>query len=86
VADLKALREFVFSLKGDQLFNTGVIGSTSQLQQQVLELRKSCAALMPDPTNQEAKDNFKQQLLTAHAVSAITDKELLQCEAWLERS
>jgi hypothetical protein len=86
MANLKALGGFVWSLKGDQLFNTGVVGSTSNLQQQLIELRKSFAQLQSNPNNQEATSNFYQSLLTAHAVSLITDDELHQCESWLEES
>jgi hypothetical protein len=86
MANLKALGGLVWSLKGDQLFNTGVVGSTSNLQQQLIELRKSFAQLQGNPNNQEATSNFYQSLLTAHAVSLITDDELQQCESWLEES
>jgi hypothetical protein len=84
MANLRALKEFILGLKGDQLFNTGIVGSTSQLQQQVIELRKSFAALQANSNSIEAKDNFRQSLLTSHAVSLVTDQELDKCESWLE--
>jgi hypothetical protein len=86
MANLKALKEFILNLKGDQLFNTGIVGSTSNLQQQVIELRKAFAAAQANPSSQEALDNLKQQLLIAHAVSLITNDELAKCENWLKES
>jgi hypothetical protein len=53
MANLRALKEFILGLKGDQLFNTGIVGSTSQLQQQVIELRKSFAALQANSNSIE---------------------------------
>jgi hypothetical protein len=86
MANLKALKEFILNLKGDQLFNTGIVGSTSNLQQQVIELRKAFAAAQANPSSREALDNLKQQLLIAHAVSLITNDELAKCENWLKES
>jgi hypothetical protein len=86
MANLKELKGFIFNLKGDQLFNTGVVGSTSHLQQQVIELRKSFVALQANPGSREANDNLRQQLLTSHAVSLITNNELSKCEDWLEEN
>ena len=84
MANLTALKRFIGNLQGDQLFNTGVVGSTSQLQHQTNELRKSFAELQAQPDSKTAKDDLKATLLTAHAVSVITDNELRQCETWLE--
>jgi hypothetical protein len=84
MANTQALKDYVFGLKGDRLFNTGIVGSTSQLQQQLIELRKSFALFSAHPDNQELMDNFRKELLTAHVVSLITDSELDQCETWLE--
>jgi hypothetical protein len=50
----------------------------------VIELRKSFAALQANSNSIEAKDNFRQSLLTSHAVSLVTDQELDKCESWLE--
>jgi hypothetical protein len=86
MANLKALKEFILNLKGDQLFNTGIVGSTSNLQQQVIELRKAFAAVQAIPNSGEALYNLKQQLLIAHAVSLITNDELAKCENWLEEN
>jgi hypothetical protein len=84
MANTQALRDYVFGLKGDRLFNTGIVGSTSQLQQQLIELRKSFALFSAQPDKQELIDNFHKELLTAQAVSLITDSELEQCETWLK--
>ena len=71
-------------MRGDQLFSSGIMGATSQLQLQTFELKKSLVALSGQPDSKAAKDNFEKALLVAHAVSVITDKELKQCEEWLE--
>jgi len=84
VANLAALKQFILNISGDRLFNTGVVGSTSQLQQQMLELRKAFAELQSDPGSTQAQSNFRKNLLSAHAFSVITDDELHQCEQWIE--
>lgn len=84
MSGLQKIRVFINRLEGDKLFSAGIMGATSNLQNQTEELRRKFALWSADLKNDKLKEDFVKALYTAGATSVITKEELEYCQRCVE--
>jgi len=84
MANFAQLKIFIDAIKGDSVFGTGIVGATSNLQNQTIELKRAFALWYREPSNDTLKEAFKESLFVAHTLSVITDVELQHCQDLME--
>lgn len=84
MADAAAIKRVIDNLKGDRLFSAGVIGSTSNKEDQINRLRKAFAVWCTNQSSEQNRQQLLEALLVACTLAVISQKEFELCEEALE--